>query len=150
MLVVGRGGCSWADEAAADYGRRVRRWGGIDEEHVKAETFRGDVEAVRRVEGERILRAIGDRERIVALDERGRDLDSPALTELVEDARQSGSTRLVFVIGGAYGLSPEVRTAAHAVVRLSSLVLNHEVARVVLYEQVYRTLAAIHGVPYAH
>ena len=146
---MGRSGCSWADEAVGDYGKRLRRYGGVEELFVKAESFRGDVERVRRLEGERILKQISPRERLVALDERGLALDTHEFTALVDKARQGG-TNLVWVIGGPYGLCPEVRKKAWKVVRLSSLVLNHEVARVTLYEQLYRAMTLLHNVPYHH
>jgi 23S rRNA (pseudouridine1915-N3)-methyltransferase len=149
VLLVGKGGNPWADAAVDDYARRVKRWGGVEEVAVKAEPFRGDVEGVRKVEGDRLLKAVGDRERLVVLDERGEDVDTRGFQALIEAARADGG-RIAFAIGGAYGHSAEVRARATKVIRVSSLVLNHEIARVVLYEQIYRALAAIHGVPYAH
>jgi 23S rRNA (pseudouridine1915-N3)-methyltransferase len=148
VLRVGKGGADWADEAVADYTRRVRRWGGIEDQVVRTEPFRGDPGAVREAEGARLLAAIGPRDRLVVLDERGEDLDTAAFTALIEQSRGDGS-RLVFAIGGAYGHGAAVRERGRPV-RLSAMVLNHEVARVVLYEQIYRALAAIHHVPYAH
>jgi 23S rRNA (pseudouridine1915-N3)-methyltransferase len=150
VLVVGKGGCAWADAACEDYGRRVKRYGGIEESAVATEPFRGDVEAVRAQEAGRVLKQIAARDRLIVLDERGDDVDGPAWQGIIEHARLQGVPRLVFAIGGAYGHGPAVRAAATRVVRLSPLVLNHEVARVVLYEQLYRAMAAIHGVPYAH
>ena len=149
MLIVGKGGTSWADEAVADYAKRVRRWGGIEAIAVRNEPFRGDEDAVRQAEGERVLAQVGPRDRLIVLDERGDELNTNSWRALFDSARNDGG-RLVFAIGGAYGHAPEVRAKAHKSVRLSGLVLNHEVARVVLYEQIYRVLAAIHGVPYAH
>lgn len=150
MLTVGKGGNAWADAAVHDYARRLRRWDGLDEAYVRGERFRGDVDAVRQVEGERLLGVIGPRDRLIALDERGRDLGTEAFVELIESCRLHGTQRLVFAIGGAYGLSAEVRDRAWRTVRLSALVLNHEVARVVLVEQIYRAYAILHGVPYHH
>jgi 23S rRNA (pseudouridine1915-N3)-methyltransferase len=150
VLVVGKGGNAWADEAVADYTRRLRRWGGIEERAVKPERFRGDVDAVRAAEGARILARVKPRDRLIVLDERGEDPSTDELIATVRACRLDGTARLVFAIGGAYGHDPTVRDAAWKVVRLSSFVLNHEVARVVLYEQLYRVSATIAGVPYHH
>ena len=150
ILTVGRGGCAWSDRAVADYAKRLKRYGGIDEVYVKPEVFRGDIEAVRRKEGERILKQISARERLIVLDERGLDLDTMAFTSLVDGCRQDGTTRMVWAIGGPYGHDPSVRDKAWKVVRLSTMVLNHDVARVVLYEQLYRAMAILHNVPYHH
>jgi 23S rRNA (pseudouridine1915-N3)-methyltransferase len=148
VLVVGRGRSSWADEAVADYTGRVRRFGGVGEEDLKAEPFRGDVDRVRTAEGERVLSRVGPRDRLVVLDERGERLDSEAFAALVDQGRQLGG--VVFAIGGPYGHAPAVRSAAWRVIRLSDLVLNHHLARVVLYEQLYRALTLIEGIPYHH
>lgn len=93
---------------------------------------------------------MGPRDRLIALDERGEDLDSDSFLALVLSCRNDGVHRAVFAVGGAYGLHVTVRTRAWRVVRLSSLVLNHELARIVLVEQLYRALAREHGVPYHH
>ena len=150
VLTVGRGGCDWADTAVADYTRRLRRHGGITEEHVKAEKFRGDVDAVREAESARILDAIGSRDQLIALDERGKGLSSEAFAKLLHRARISSVNKLVFAIGGAYGHDAALRRRADKVLRLSPMVLNHEVARVVLYEQIYRGMAILSGSPYHH
>lgn len=150
VVTVGKGGCAWADEAVADYAKRVRRYGGVEPIAVKTEPFRGDVQAVQIAEGERVLMAVGPRDRLIVLDERGDDVDTPGFTALIEAGRMGGVPRMTFALGGAYGHSPDARAAAYKVIRLSAMVLNHEVARVVLYEQIYRAMAAIHGIPYAH
>jgi 23S rRNA (pseudouridine1915-N3)-methyltransferase len=150
VACVGKAGHPWAEPAVVDYARRLRRWEGVDALWLKPERFVGDVAAVRTAEGARLLAAVAPRDRLVVLDERGDDLDTPTFTALVQQARLDGVGRLVLAIGGAYGHADTSRRAAHRVVRLSAMVLNHEVARVVLYEQLYRAYAALHGVPYAH
>ncbi len=148
VLVVGDGRVRWANEAVADYTRRLRRHGGVEERSVRAEPFRGDAGAVQRAEGARLVRAARRAARLVVLDERGERLDSHRFAELVDRGRQSGP--LAFALGGAYGHAPATRDAAWRVVRLSDLVLNHEVARVVLYEQLYRAMTLLSGGPYHH
>lgn len=147
VLTVGKGRCAWADAAVDDYARRVRRHGRLDEVVVKPETFRGDVDAVRAAEGARLRKAV-DRDALIALDERGDRLDTAAFAELLREQTLRGA--VVFALGGAYGLDASVRTASARTVRLSDLVLNHEVARVVLYEQLYRAVTLLEGIPYHH
>ncbi|MCB9664390.1 MAG: 23S rRNA (pseudouridine(1915)-N(3))-methyltransferase RlmH [Alphaproteobacteria bacterium] len=149
VLVVGRSSPGWADAAVKDYARRLDRLGGIEERAVKPERFTGDVEAVRAAEAARLLAAVGPRDRLVALDERGEDLDTHAFAALVTDGVAQG-TGLVFALGGPYGHGEAVRSRADRVVRLSSLVLNHEVARVLLFEQLYRAATLREGLPYHH
>jgi 23S rRNA (pseudouridine1915-N3)-methyltransferase len=147
-LTVGRSRCDWADEAVSDWVRRIRRYGGVEEDDVRAEPFHGDVERVRRAEGDRVLARTSGRDRLVCLDERGERLTSEGFAALIDAGRQQGT--VIFALGGPYGHHESVRAAAWRTVRLSDLVLNHEVARVVLYEQLYRGLTLLEGVPYHH
>lgn len=147
VWVVGKPKVGWAQSAVDDYTHRMRRHGGVEERVVASELFRGDVEAVRTAESARLLGQITTG-RLVVLDERGVDLDTRGFVGLVDAGRQAGT--LHFALGGAYGHSAALRDGAWRVARLSSLVLNHELARVVLYEQLYRAMTLIDGVPYHH
>jgi 23S rRNA (pseudouridine1915-N3)-methyltransferase len=149
LVTVGKGSTDWADAACEDYGKRLRRFGGVEEVCLKPEVFRGDVDAVRRAEAARLLGALSERDRLVALDERGISPDSHGFAALIEEGLLAEG-RLVFAIGGPYGHDESVRRAAWRTVRLSSLVLNHQVARVVWFEQVYRAMTLLNGVPYHH
>lgn len=126
----------------------MKRYGGVESDDVRAEPFRGEVDRVRDAEAERLLAKVSARERLVALDERGERLDSHGFAAMVDAGRQHGG--VVFGVGGPYGHGAAVRAGAWRTVRLSDLVLNHEVARVVLYEQLYRALTLLEGVPYHH
>lgn len=79
--------------------------------------------------------------RLVAMDERGRDLTTPQFAQLLAEPT-------VFVIGAADGLDPEIRKRASALVRLSSLTLPHALAQVMLCEQLYRAATLLTGHPY--
>lgn len=147
IVRVGDRSPAWADAACHDYGRRLRA--PIAELSVRAEPFRGDVDAVRAAESERVLARLTPRDRLVALDERGADPDADAFLDLYRQGLEAEG-RLVFALGGAYGHHDRLRRAAWRTIRLSSLVLNHEVARVLLYEQIYRAWAREHNVPYHH
>jgi 23S rRNA (pseudouridine1915-N3)-methyltransferase len=149
LVVVGRGGVAWADAAVDDWARRLKRYGGIEETQIRPELFRGDIEAVRDAEAKRVLAEVSPRDRLVALDERGERLDTHQFASLVEQGMGAGGS-LVLAIGGPYGHGPAVRAAAWRTLRLSDMVLNHEVARVVLYEQLYRAHTVLRGEPYHH
>lgn len=79
----------------------------------------------------------------VALDEQGDDLSSEDFAKLL-----AGQGSISFVIGGADGLGPEIRRLAQRQVRLSSMTFTHEMARVLLAEQIYRGLSILRGKPY--
>lgn len=117
---------------------------------MKPERFKGDVDAVRRAESQRLLAKVEPRDRLVVLDERGRDPSTQEFAALLEGCRNDGTHRIVFALGGAYGHDALLRDRAWRVIRLSSMVLNHEVARVVLFEQLYRCCDLLEGGPYHH
>ncbi|GIL79936.1 hypothetical protein Vretifemale_9180 [Volvox reticuliferus] len=103
----------------------------------------------RETEGEKVLKALDARDFVVVLDERGKELRSEDLAYLIAAAGDDGRP-LAFCIGGPYGHSDAVRERADRVIRVSAMVLNHQVAVVVLLEQLYRAWTILRGVPYHH
>lgn len=101
-------------------------------------------------EGEKILSLLKKEDYVVLLDERGKDMKSEALAELVENRMVDSVRRMVFVIGGAYGVSHGVTERANYVWKLSSLVFPHMLVRVIVLEQIYRALTIIKGEKYHH
>lgn len=151
LLRVGRGKVRWADQAVAEYLKRLRV-GQLPLEEVLLPTtrFRGDVDAVRQDEAARILARLSSRDRLIAVDERGKTPSTEGLAEWIDAAARAGTPRLVFAIGGPYGHGPAVRDAAWRVLSLSSMVTNHELARVFLAEQLYRVSTVLWGGKYHH
>lgn len=96
-----------------------------------------------------VLKAIASGERVVILDERGRDTSSEDMARLLIKASDDG-TPLCFVIGGPFGHGTAVMQRADESVRLSRMVLNHSVAYLVLVEQLYRAWTIVRGEPYHH
>lgn len=150
LLRVGKGRTRWADEATADYARRLQRSLPYDEELVRPVPFRGDEQAVKDAEARAILDRIRPDDRLVALDERGELPNTEGFTGIVEEATREGAHRLVFAIGGPYGHGAAVRDQAWRTLALSRMVLNHELARVVLVEQLYRASTLLWGGAYHH
>jgi 23S rRNA (pseudouridine1915-N3)-methyltransferase len=108
----------------------------------------GDARRIIDKEGEDILSRTASAAYLIALDERGRELDSIKLAELIEKHRLVGTKQITFVIGGHCGLSDAVRDRADLVLALSRMTLTHDLARVLLIEQVYRAFTIIHDLPY--
>ncbi|AED91572.1 putative protein [Arabidopsis thaliana] len=109
-----------------------------------------DVRAQVEDEEVAMMKLIGSDDWVVVLDERGRDIDSEQMAELLGDAGNSGASRISFCIGGAYGHGTQVRKRANVTIRLSSMVLNHQIALVVLMEQLYRSWTILKGQNYHH
>ncbi|CAN6681849.1 unnamed protein product [Malus baccata var. baccata] len=85
---------------------------------------------------------------VVLLDERGKDIGSEQMAELVGDAGNTGASRLSFCVGGPYGHGKRLRERADVSIKLSSMVLNHQIALVVLVEQLYRAWTILKGQNY--
>ena len=108
-----------------------------------------DEPLARRVESASVLAKITSNDFVVLLDENGLQMSSQALADNYH-AWQALGKRLVFVIGGAYGVSDELQTRADFVWSLSQEVFPHQIVRLLLTEQLYRSQMIIDGHPYHH
>ncbi len=149
-ILVGKGRVAWADAGTHEYTRRLPKHLGFQELRLKPSPFKGDIDAVKNAEATRILANLSGGDRLVCLDERGEDLDSHGFADLIDQAAKMGTKRLVFAIGGPYGHGDSVRKRAWRTLRLSKMVLNHSLARVVLGEQLYRASTLLWGGQYHH
>lgn len=107
-------------------------------------------DVTKEKEGEKILSLLKKDDYVVLLDEKGREIKSEALAELIENRMVDSVRRMVFVIGGAYGVSKAIEERANYMWKLSSLVFPHMLVRVILVEQLYRALTIIKGEKYHH
>lgn len=107
-------------------------------------------DVTKEKEGEKILSLLKKEDYVVLLDEKGRDIKSEALAELIENRMVDSVRRMVFIIGGAYGASTSVTDRANYIWKLSSLVFPHMLVRVIVLEQLYRALTIIKGEKYHH
>ena len=106
-------------------------------------------EQQKQAEGELILKLLQPQDTVVLLDEHGQELRSVELARWLE-RKQATARRLVFVIGGPYGFSPEVYARANEQLSLSRLTFSHQMVRLVFTEQIYRACTIIKGEPYHH
>lgn len=107
-------------------------------------------EEQKRAEGIELLRYITPTDRVYLFDERGESYTSRAFATFIERAMVSGERRLVFIIGGPYGFSPEVYDRADGQVSLSRMTFSHQMVRLFAIEQLYRAQTIIRGEPYHH
>ena len=149
LLAVGRVRGPVAD-AVAEYEGRIRHYFPFEAVEVKEEPYRraGDEDRVRDEEGRRLLARVPDGAEIVALHRGGRGWSSERLAAWLDELALRSSPGAAFVIGGAYGLSDEVLRTASKKLSLSAMTLPHEVARLVLTEQIYRAGTIRRGEPY--
>jgi 23S rRNA (pseudouridine1915-N3)-methyltransferase len=130
-----------------DYLGRLRRFGPVEEREVREAGRAGNPVAQRREEGVRLREAVPRGSRLIALDSGGRAWTSDALAARVESWRGAGPDT-AFLIGGAEGLDPALRDEAAERWSLGPLTLPHELARVVVVEQLYRAATILAGQPY--
>ncbi|HKI52466.1 MAG TPA: 23S rRNA (pseudouridine(1915)-N(3))-methyltransferase RlmH [Geothermobacteraceae bacterium] len=150
LVCVGKMSASYLRDAVEDYALRVQRYLPLEVVELKEEKTGGknQPDLIRQKEGERILQRISSQDWVVVLDERGRLQDSVKLAKLVERHMLDGTQALTAVIGGAYGLSREVRQRADLELSLSPLTFTHQMARVLWLEQLYRSMTIIRNEPY--
>jgi len=147
VAVVGKPKHESLGAAIRDYEERARRYWPLQVIEVKDEPVRGaNVELARQREGERLAAAVGSA-RIVACEVGGLCMASGEFADWVQRLREA-ATDVAFVIGGAYGLAEDVSRRAVARVSFSSWTLPHELARLVLAEQLYRAGTILRGEPY--
>lgn len=146
VVAVGRPVAGPLRDAIAGYEKRAARYWPIEIAEVRAEPAKSrSPDEVRRREGERLLhRSVGA---MVALDERGRSMSTDAFAKWL-GGRRDRAEDTTFVIGGAFGLDDDVRKRASLVLSLSPWTLPHDMARLLLAEQLYRAGTIIRGEPY--
>lgn len=98
----------------------------------------GDIARVLDDEADRILAAIGQRAFVIALCIEGKQLSSEELAALIDSKATEGYSEICFIIGSSHGLSDRVKKAANARISMSKLTFPHQLARVMLFEAVYR------------
>ena len=106
----------------------------------------GDIEK----EGASILKRLRERDMVILLDERGKMYDSVEFSGFISGSLAAAGGRLVFIIGGAFGVSDEVKRRADAIISLSRMTMPHELCLLFLSEQLYRAFSIIAGVDYHH
>ena len=132
-----------------DYGMRFNRtarplgMGPLHEHEVEPRRGTGPA-----AEADALTRVVPNGAAVVALDERGRTLSSTDLADRLETFRDMGRADLAFLIGGAYGLLRETRENADLVLSFGPMVWPHMLARVMLFEQLYRAATILSGSPY--
>ena len=148
VLAVGKPKKNWIREACEEYLSRLRGTVSLGFESVPSAKG-GPVQGTER-EGKGILGFLNSGDTMVLLDEKGSSLTSSGFSGKMQSLLGSSRGRVVFVVGGAYGVSAEVRARADWTLRLSDMTLPHEMALVLLLEQIYRAHAIASGHPYHH
>lgn len=152
LIVVGKTDMAEVDALVREYSKRVNF-------SVKfGITYLADIKSTKKLsekqqktlEGENILKQIETGDFVVLLDEHGQEFRSIEFAQWMQKRMNSGIKRLVFVIGGPYGFSPEVYMRADGKISLSKMTYSHQIVRAIFTEQLYRAFSIIKGEPYHH
>jgi 23S rRNA (pseudouridine1915-N3)-methyltransferase len=146
ILVVGRLRPAMR-EAADDYLRRLRRYTGIREVEVREASREPTIPAQRDAEAARLAERMPAGSRLVALAREGQGWSSAELARRMDEWRLAARP-VTFVLGGSHGLAPALLQQAELRWSLGPLTLPHELARVVVVEQLYRAFTILRGEPY--
>jgi 23S rRNA (pseudouridine1915-N3)-methyltransferase len=146
VAVVGKPRHAGIAEAIHDYETRAARYWPLEVHEVREER-NTSVDVVRRREGERLLAALPDGTTVVLCDQDGERMGSKEFSAWLQREREAGRT-VAFLVGGAFGHAELVRARSSRTISLAPWTLPHELARLVLAEQLYRAGTLVRGEPY--
>ncbi|MFW2438313.1 MAG: 23S rRNA (pseudouridine(1915)-N(3))-methyltransferase RlmH [Arenicellales bacterium] len=149
LIAVGRKMPQWVDQAYDEYARRMPHHCALNLVEINAgkRSRSADVARVNREEGERLLQAIPNGSRVIALERSGREKSTEQLSASMEKWLAGGQD-VVLLVGGPEGLSDDCLQRADECWSLSKLTMAHPLVRVVLAEQLYRAWSIIANLPY--
>ena len=150
VIAVGKLKETFWKEACGEYAKRLRRY--VPLEIVELDDVdpdkHGGAAYARELEAASIVKHIPRDSHIICLDSRGKQLDSEGFADLIENLGTGGCKNLVFIIGGPTGLDLSLLESANVRLSFGKITLPHNLARVVLLEQIYRAHRIIKGEPY--
>ncbi len=153
IIAVGKIKEKYINEGIKEYSKRLSRYAtlniiGVDDEKAPENLSDKDQEIVKKKEGERILSKISQDAYVIALTIDGKSLSSQGLADKINNLMIEGSSHIAFVIGGSLGLSDEVIKKAQMKLSFSKMTFPHQLMRLILLEQVYRSFRIIRNEPY--
>lgn len=147
IIAVGKKHESWVAEGIERYQKRLKAPFLVEWAFLPHSAYDGP--KARQDESERILSKLGGYDFIILLDERGREMDSVRVSDILKEQLDQ-SRKIAVIIGGAYGVTDALREYVDLVWSLSSLVFPHQLVRLILTEQVYRVQQIAQGGAYHH
>ena len=152
LLCVGRLTLSYLNEGCTEFAGRLKRYMPLNITEIKEhKTGRKlDVQRIIETEGELLRRHLPAGTFVIALDQHGRQFGSAQLAALMSEHMVQGVPAWTILIGGPYGLNDALRKEADLVLSLSAMTLPHQMARLLILEQLYRCCTIIRNEPYHH
>ena len=120
----------------------------VPDSKVKDNPHVADIEKVKVEEGDRLLSKIKKSDYVITLDLNQKEFDSVEFSKFIEKKIEEGGSKITFVIGGSYGLSDEVKRRANYLISLSKMTFLHQMTRLILLEQIYRSFKILNNETY--
>lgn len=153
LITVGMIKEKYLKDAIAEYSKRLSRYCKLEIVEVADEKTPDNAsdtveDAIRDKEGERILKYIKEDAYVITLEIAGKMLTSEEMAEKIEKLGVQGTSHIIFIIGGSIGLGKEVLARSDYALSFSKMTFPHQLMRVILLEQIYRSYRIINGEPY--
>lgn len=151
LWTFGKANESYVEEGIRIFTKRIRHYCDFEMKILSSGKKKGKLnpEELKKQEAEVIDRLLTDNHVLITLDEKGKSISSVELAKLLEE-RQLVPKILVFLIGGAYGTEDRILKRSQKVLSLSALVFPHQIARLIMTEQLYRAFSILNNSPYHH
>lgn len=153
IVAVGKIKEKYLRQGIEEYRKRLGRYAKLEiievaDEKAPEHLSSQEMELVKQKEGERILAQIAPDDYVITLEINGKMLDSVVFARKIEDLTTYGKSKMVFVIGGSLGLSEKVRKRSNVALSFSKMTFPHQLMRLILLEQIYRSFRIIRNEPY--
>lgn len=153
LITVGKIKEKYLKDAIAEYSKRLSKYCKLEiievaDEKTPDQASENVEQQIRKKEGERILRYVKEDAYVITLEIGGTMLDSVAFAKKIETLGVQGKSHIIFIIGGSIGLGEDVLKRSDYRLSFSKMTFPHQLMRVILLEQVYRSYRIIEGAPY--
>lgn len=153
VITVGKIKEKYLKDAIAEYSKRLSKYCKLEIVEVADEKTPDNASEtvenqIRAKEGERILKYVKDDAYVVTLEIKGRQVTSEELADKIDTLGIQGTSHIMFIIGGSIGLGEEVLARSDYALSFSKMTFPHQLMRVILLEQIYRSYRIIHQEPY--
>ncbi len=146
---VGKANEAYIKEGVDQFTKRIGHYYSLEWQLIMPSKLT-DPSQIKKAEAASILKALTPTDVLILLDEKGKMLTSPGLAKLIQQKANQSAQKIVFLIGGAYGVAEEIKERAQFTWSLSELVFPHMLVRLILAEQIYRACSILANEKYHH
>lgn len=148
IISVGKMREKFMKSGVEEFLKRLQVYTSVNIIEIAAEDLKHDVNRAKEIEAEKILNKISPQACVIVMEIDGKQLTSEKFADKIKEINSGGFNQIVFVIGGAFGLTDSVKNRADFLLSLSKMTFPHQMARLILVEQIYRAFRIINNEPY--